>query len=246
MRDEIKRLTGLQTIDQELRFQEQELSKITARVDELQARVEQSSAELERLKQEDREAALARRELERTLAEGEVQIRNKRMRLSLIKNDRELQALSHEVDVLKESNQRLEAELLARMDGGDQKSAGFRNYPRRWRGSGRSLRKLKRRSPARSGSCRRGPRHGAGNAGSWRPKSVPTCASVTRSFSGGAADSRWSRSSRELVRAAGCEFHPSCSTRSRDTKPSTSVPTASASCTTSPTRAKPIGKETEA
>ncbi len=123
MREEIKRLTGLQTIDQELRFQEQELSKITARVDELQGRVELSSAELERLKEEEREAALARRELERTLAEGEVQIRNKRMRLSLIKNDRELQALSHEVDVLKESNQRLEAELLARMDGGDQKGA---------------------------------------------------------------------------------------------------------------------------
>ncbi len=176
MRDEIKRLTGLQTIDQELRFQEQELSKITAQVDELQARVEQSSAELERLKQEDREAALARRELERTLAEGEVQIRNKRMRLSLIKNDRELQALGHEVEVLKESNQRLEAELLARMDGGDQKSARIAGTIRdRWRGSGRSLRKLKKRSPARSRSCRRGPRHGAGNAGNWRRKSMPTC-----------------------------------------------------------------------
>jgi predicted nucleic acid-binding Zn-ribbon protein len=123
LRDEIKRLTGLQAIDQELRFQEQELSKITARVDELQTRVEQSSAELERLKDEEREAALARRELERTLAEGEVLIRNKRMRLSLIKNDRELQALGHEVEVLKESNQRLEAELLTRMDGGDQRGA---------------------------------------------------------------------------------------------------------------------------
>jgi predicted nucleic acid-binding Zn-ribbon protein len=123
LRDEIKRLTGLQTIDQELRFQEQELSKITARVDELQARVELASTELEQLKEEEREAALARRELERTLAEGEVQIRNKRMRLSLIKNDRELQALGHEVEVLKESNQRLEGDLLARMEGGDQRGA---------------------------------------------------------------------------------------------------------------------------
>jgi len=123
LRDEIKRLTGLQAIDQELRSQEQELSKITARVDELAYRVEQSSAELQRLKQEEHEAALARRELERNLAEGEVLIRNKRMRLSLIKNDRELQALSHEVDVLKESNQRLEADLLTRMEGGDQFTA---------------------------------------------------------------------------------------------------------------------------
>src|SRR5579864_5062583 len=120
LREEIKRLIGLQTIDQELRSQEQELSKISARVDDLRARVEQESAELEQLKAEERDLALARRELERSLAEGEVQIRNRRMRLSLIKNERELQAVGHEVEVLKESNQRLEAELLARMDGGDQ------------------------------------------------------------------------------------------------------------------------------
>jgi uncharacterized protein len=122
LREEIKRLIALQAIDQEQRSQEQELSKITARVDDLQARVDQSAAELEQLKSQEREAALARRELERTLAEGEVQIRNKRMRLSLIKNERELQALGHEVEVLKESNQRLEAELLTRMDGGDQQA----------------------------------------------------------------------------------------------------------------------------
>ena len=123
MREEIKRLTGLQAIDQELRTQELELSKVSARVDDLQARVEQEAAELDQLKSAERESALARRELERTLAEGEVQIRNKRMRLSLIKNERELQALGHEVEVLKESNQRLEAELLTRMDGGEQSTA---------------------------------------------------------------------------------------------------------------------------
>jgi uncharacterized protein len=122
LREEIKRLTGLQAIDQELRSQEKELSKISAGVNDLQARVEQETAELEQLKLEERESALARRELERTLAEGEVQIRNKRMRLSLIKNERELQALGHEVEVLKESNQRIEAELLTRMDGGDQQA----------------------------------------------------------------------------------------------------------------------------
>ena len=120
MREEIKRLTGLQAIDQELRTQEQELSKISARVDDLQARVDQAAEELEQLTAEERDSALARRELERTLAEGEVQIRNKRMRLNLIKNERELAALAHEVEVLKESNQRLEAELLTRMDGSDQ------------------------------------------------------------------------------------------------------------------------------
>jgi len=120
LREEIKRLAGLQAIDQELRAQERELAKISAQVDDLQTRVEQQAAELEQLKAEEKNGAVARRELERTLAEGEVQIRNKRMRLSLIKNERELQALGHEVEVLKESNQRIEAELLARMDGSEQ------------------------------------------------------------------------------------------------------------------------------
>ncbi len=123
MREEIKRLAALQAIDQELRSQERELSKISARVDDLQARVERKAAELDQLSGAERDSALARRELERTLAEGEVQIRNKRMRLSLIKNERELQALGHEVEVLKENNQRIEAELLARMDGSEQNKA---------------------------------------------------------------------------------------------------------------------------
>src|SRR5579875_2296232 len=123
LREEIKRLAALQAIDQELRSQERELSKISARVDDLQARVERKAAELDQLSGAERDSALARRELERTLAEGEVQIRNKRMRLSLIKNERELQALGHEVEVLKENNQRIEAELLARMDGSEQNKA---------------------------------------------------------------------------------------------------------------------------
>ena len=68
--------------------------------------------------QEDQQAAAARRDLEHELAEGEAQIRNKRMRLNLVRNDKELQALGHEVESLKETNQRLEAELLAPMEGG--------------------------------------------------------------------------------------------------------------------------------
>ena len=119
MLEEIIRLTSLQALDQQLRAQEQALSKITARVDELRARNEQSASELERLRADEQQAELARRELERALAAGEVEIRNKRMRLSQIKNERELQALGHEVESLKDGNQRLEAELLAKLEAAD-------------------------------------------------------------------------------------------------------------------------------
>jgi len=117
---ELTLLMSLQALDQELREQEQALAKITKRIDELRVATEQAETELETLKNEEQQALLARKELERTLAEGEEQIRDKRMRLSLIRNERELQALGHEVETLKESNQRLESELLSRMEVSDQ------------------------------------------------------------------------------------------------------------------------------
>jgi predicted nucleic acid-binding Zn-ribbon protein len=117
---ELTLLMSLQALDQELRDQEQALAKITKRIDELRVATEQAEAELETLRNEEQQALLARKELERTLAEGEEQIRDKRMRLSLIRNERELQALGHEVETLKESNARLESELLSRMEVSDQ------------------------------------------------------------------------------------------------------------------------------
>ena len=123
MPEELSQLMRLQVLDQDLREHEQALSKITGRIDELRVATEQAEGELDKLKTEEQQTLIARKELERNLAEGEEQIRNKRMRLTLIRNERELQALGHEVESLKESNQRLEAEILARMEGTDQRAA---------------------------------------------------------------------------------------------------------------------------
>ena len=45
------------------------------------------------------------------------------MRLTLVRNDKELQALTHEIESLKETNQRLETELLTSMEGADARTA---------------------------------------------------------------------------------------------------------------------------
>jgi predicted nucleic acid-binding Zn-ribbon protein len=121
--EELSQLMRLQVLDQDMREQAQALLKITGRIDELRVATEQAEGELGKLKAEEQQALLARKELERNLAEGEEQIRNKRMRLTLIRNERELQALGHEVESLKESNQSLEGEILARMEGTDQRAA---------------------------------------------------------------------------------------------------------------------------
>jgi uncharacterized protein len=117
--EEIARLMSLQTIDRELRELEESLATIAGRVDEIRRETETYQAELERLTQEEQQSAATRRKLEKELAEGEARIRNKRMRLNQVRNDKELQALGHEVEALKETNQRLEAEVLALMEGSE-------------------------------------------------------------------------------------------------------------------------------
>jgi predicted nucleic acid-binding Zn-ribbon protein len=119
LREEIAQLMALQSIDRQLQELGQSLSSVAGRVEQLRGEIETSQAELEQLSEEDKQAAAARRVLERELADGEAQIRNKRMRLNLVRNDKELQALGHEVETLKENNQRLEGEVLASMQAAE-------------------------------------------------------------------------------------------------------------------------------
>lgn len=119
MREEIARLMDLQTIDRRLQELEQSLSSVAGRVQQIRDEIETSQTELDGLTLEDQQAASARSQLEKELAEGEAQIRNKRMRLNLVRNDKELQALTSEVDALKDTNQRLEAEVLAAMQAAE-------------------------------------------------------------------------------------------------------------------------------
>ena len=101
--------------------------------------------------EEDKETTAARKKLERELAEAKRRIRNKRMRLNLVRNDKELQALTHEVESLKENNQRLEGELLTSMEGADARPRESRNSPKRSQGAHRS-RRPRRKSRRRSRS----------------------------------------------------------------------------------------------
>jgi predicted nucleic acid-binding Zn-ribbon protein len=123
LREEINRLMELQTIDRQLKELEQSLSSIAGRVVLLREQNETNQQEFDRLSQQDAEISATRKKAERELAEGEVRIRNKRMRLTLIRNEKELQALSHEIETLKDTNQRIESELMATLEGGDERTA---------------------------------------------------------------------------------------------------------------------------
>jgi uncharacterized protein len=107
---------GLQILDRKLKQLEQSLSTVALRVNQLREQTSKQETDLEKLSTEEQEAAAARKKLEREMAEGEARLRNKRMRQNLVRNDKELQALAHEVESAKESNQRIEGELLVMME----------------------------------------------------------------------------------------------------------------------------------
>ncbi len=113
----------LQILDRQLQELEGKLSTVASRVEEIRTETQTSQAELAKLTDDEKQAAAVRKKLEKELAEGEARIRNRRMRINLVRNDKELQALNHEVDALKENNQRLEAEVLAMMEGADARAA---------------------------------------------------------------------------------------------------------------------------
>jgi uncharacterized protein len=123
LREEIARLMSLQAIDRELRELEQALCSVAERVEQLRLDAQKQQAELDRLTAEEQQGAVTRRQLEKELAEGEARIRNKRMRLNQVRNDKEMQALAHEVDTQKETNQRLEADLLGLMEAAEPRAA---------------------------------------------------------------------------------------------------------------------------
>jgi hypothetical protein len=110
---------NLQVADRQLTELEQSLASISVRVVQIREGLAANQAELERLRQQDAQVTSARKKAEKELAEGETRIRNQRMRLNLVRNEKELQALAHEVDALKESNSQLEATALGLMEGQD-------------------------------------------------------------------------------------------------------------------------------
>ncbi len=123
MREEITRLMSLQAIDRELRELREALATVSQRSVQLRQEAVDYAAELERLQLEEQQSAVARRNLEKELAENEARARNKRMRSNQVRNDRESLAVDHEIESLKDTKARQEGELLAMMEASEQRAA---------------------------------------------------------------------------------------------------------------------------
>lgn len=112
----IDRLAALQELDRQLREKTELVRTSEGEVAELENQLAQQR-ELARQARAARDAAEARRaELEAQLEVEETKMKDRRMRLNRVRNEKELQALRREIEVGKEANQQIEEELLRMME----------------------------------------------------------------------------------------------------------------------------------
>ncbi len=112
MEKSIDRLAALQDVDCQLREKSELLQALEREVAEEENQL-LLQRERTRVAQAERDALDARRrELETHLEDEELKMKDRRMRLNRVRNEKELQALRREIEVGKEANQQTEEELL--------------------------------------------------------------------------------------------------------------------------------------
>jgi len=121
----IDRLFALQEIDRRLRGKTLLVQSIERELAEIDAELTRQR-ERARTAQEERSADEARRrEIEAHMADEEEKMKDRRMRLNRVRNEKELQALRREIEVGKEASQQAEEELLGVFESLEAKTAAL-------------------------------------------------------------------------------------------------------------------------
>lgn len=108
----LENLAALQEIDRRNRERQLELNEIERETAAQQALLDEKRRHVELLREETGAVGLRRRELEAQLQQDEQRMKERRMRLGRLRNDKEVAALQREIEVAKDANARLEEEVL--------------------------------------------------------------------------------------------------------------------------------------
>ena len=112
MASSIEQLFALQDVDSRLQALHAQISELEKIAGDVAKQATETRGRVEIQRQEIGEQERRRREIETRLKDEEERTKNRRMRMQRIRNDRELAALKHEIDLSKESCALLEEELL--------------------------------------------------------------------------------------------------------------------------------------
>jgi predicted nucleic acid-binding Zn-ribbon protein len=120
---QIEVLATLQVVDQSLRTKSLAVAEGEGRVAALEEAVRGQTAAAAAAREELATLSARQRDLEGRLAVAEAKMKDRRMRITRIRNDKELGLARREVDLLKEETNGLEVELVAVMEQGEAAAA---------------------------------------------------------------------------------------------------------------------------
>jgi uncharacterized protein len=115
----ITQLATLQGLDRELRGKTEARHQLEKQILTLESELLQKREVAGAARTESAAIEARRRELEARLEDEENKMKDRRMRLNRVRNERELLALRHEIEVGKEANQLLEEEFLKVLESAD-------------------------------------------------------------------------------------------------------------------------------
>jgi hypothetical protein len=113
LENQIELLVDLQTVDQQLQERGEAIDGLRRQVAELESEIQEQRKMLDACCAERAELEARRRDLEGTLSDEEGKMKDRRMRLNRIRNEKEASAVRREIEVGKEGNQKIEDDLLA-------------------------------------------------------------------------------------------------------------------------------------
>ena len=116
MSTQIELLATLQLVDQSLRQKTLEVEEGERRVAAVEEAVREHTAATTAAREEYAVLTARQRDLEARLATAETKMRDRRMRITRIRNDKELGLAKRELDLLKEETSALETELVGVME----------------------------------------------------------------------------------------------------------------------------------
>ena len=122
----IETLANLQAIDRRDRQRLLEIAELERVSAELGSEFETKRSQVEAVRAESNSTGIRRRELEALLQDEERRLKERRMRLTRIRNEKEMDAGRREIDGLKESSSRHEEELLTLLEQSEAVDGGLR------------------------------------------------------------------------------------------------------------------------
>ena len=120
---ELDRLAALQTIDREIKEREDHATILRGEADGIDAELRGRQEAVAQLGAQHVELEKQRNDLEERIKVEEQKVKGSRMRMTRIRNEREMLAMQHEINMAQEATEQLEEQLLAVMETIDEVGA---------------------------------------------------------------------------------------------------------------------------